>query len=274
MRIFLIAFLIVIYSCNPLDSESGKRELMTGNWVFVYADNSHFDNFQRKDYAALKDTLAAVMGLKLVSFHADGRFSQTDSMYRQNGKWEITAGGELRVSDGGRAFNPLVAQFAEMKEGRLHLRQYLKLGYDSAGLIWQIKKIGPEHPQAALFDSTNNLWRKPALKEETNRQLRARVAGMLKFYSLYFRLLSTEANYFSPRKVFLPFIYYQHSIGMKSLEESPAFARHFYSIEQAAMGWDMLKTAFRASRSFPSGTDYVIEYADYLAILQRAVEGK
>ena len=109
---------------------------------------------------------------------------------------------------------------------------------------------------------------------ETEDQLRKRVKAMLRYYSLYYAIVSKESTYFSQSRVFLPFQYYQHSMGLRPFNEKSNFSSFFYTTQQAEQAHAILAGAMKKIRhkSFPSGEDFVIEYAMFMDKLAEQVE--
>ena len=124
-----------------------------------------------------------------------------------------------------------------------------------------------------LFSDEKNWWRKKS-GTETDAQLRKRVKAMLEYYSLYYAMVSRESSYFSQARVFLPFRYYQHSIGLRSFNDRSNFSSFFSTTGQAGQAYGILSGAMNKIRhkSFPSGKDFVIEYAMFMDKLAEQIE--
>jgi hypothetical protein len=70
---------------------------------------------------------------------------------------------------------------------------------------------------------------------------------------------------FSPLRVFLPFQYYQHGVGLKEFWPYDSFVNNFFDVADAKKAYDMIKLAMMKIEDdpFPSGENFVIEYARY-----------
>jgi hypothetical protein len=97
---------------------------------------------------------------------------------------------------------------------------------------------------------------------------------MLHYYSLYYEMVSKESAYFSQSRVFLPFKYYQHSMGLRAFNDKSNFSHFFYTTQQAEQAHAILSGAMDKIRnkSFPSGKDFVIEYAMFMNKLAEQIE--
>ena len=87
-------------------------------------------------------------------------------------------------------------------------------------------------------------------------------------------MVSKESAYFSQARVFLPFRYYQHSIGLKAFDHESNFGQLFFNTQQSEQAHAILSGAMNKLQNepFPSGDDFVIEYSKYINKLARAIE--
>ena len=143
------------------------------------------------------------------------------------------------------------------------IEEMVRINNESIKLIWHLKKISSASDGADLFKKQNNLWRQRPVKNETEKEIKERLVAMLKYYSLYFKVVAKESIYFSPVRVFLPFTYYQHGIGLTGYSDD--FVKCFFDRADAEKGYHAIKEAFERTSSvdFPSGDNYVIEYSKY-----------
>ena len=97
---------------------------------------------------------------------------------------------------------------------------------------------------------------------------------MLLYYSLYYEIVSKESAYFSQSRVFLPFKYYQHSMGLRAFSDKSNFSYFFYTTRQAEQAHNILSGAMYKlqNKTFPSGKDFVIEYAMFMEQLNGVIE--
>ena len=141
-------------------------------------------------------------------------------------------------------------------------------------LIWHLKKIGPADAGAGLFNKENNQWRQKPEKNESDEEIKKRVISMLKYYSLYYKVVSEESIYFSQSRVFLPFTYYQNGVGLKRFDAGDPFTNSFFNISDAKKGYNVIEAVFENTKEedFPSGKNFVIEYSAYFGKLAKALE--
>jgi hypothetical protein len=270
----LLAFSFV--RCKSDKKEMTVQDVVTGNWLIVYPDHVMLNEKQRKLYGKVQDSIVNLFGLKLISFNNAGEFVQMDSLYSKHGKWKLMPDNSIAVGMSGRGFDKFKADFAKFKNGNLQIIESIEYGNESFSLVWNLKKVGKKDKENFLFEEKNNWWRKKPLEPEVfsaTNALNKRVVAMLKYYAAYFALVSRESSYFSPFRVFLPFKYYSHGIGLKDFNEDSPFTNHFYSRAEAKMAHQLIATGMnKINGQFPSGEDFVIEYSKYFELLAEALE--
>jgi hypothetical protein len=277
MRHFIIISLIVLVAgCKSAKKEITVQDVVTGNWLIVYPDHAMLNERQRKLYGKVQDSIVNLFGLKLISFNGSGEFLQIDSLYGKHGKWKLMPDNSIAVGMSGRGFDKFKADFANFKKGILQIIESVELGNESFSVVWNLKKIEKNDKENFLFEEKNNWWRKKPREPEVfsaANALNKRVVAMLKYYAVYFAMVSRESSYFSPFRVFLPFKYYSHGIGLKDFKEDHPFANHFFSATEAKTAHQLIASGMNKIKGeFPSGEDFVIEYSKYFDLLAEELD--
>lgn len=275
MPVFCLRLLLFVFStsgyflfssCTFLKKENKDfNKAIIGDWLILYPDHELANAEQRKLYATAQDSIVALLGLKTISFKEKGIFVQTDSLFKPLGKWNLNPeNNNLFIRSGGKGLDFFAGNLTGIHHDTMQIVETIALGDQKIKLTWFLKRI-TDKKSLALFDVDKNWWRKkPGM--ETDAQLRKRVKAMLQYYSLYYEIVSKESAYFSQSRVFLPFNYYQHSMGLKSFSDKSNFNSFFYTTQQAEQGHAVLSAAMDKiqHKSFPSGKDFVIEYAMFM----------
>lgn len=270
-------FFIFLFLCSCLgkkDSFFSPKEEIKGNWLILYPQHILKTAQQRKIYGKAQDSIVNSIGLKLVCFKSNGEFLQTDSLFGDHGKWTINDTGNLKITSAGKGFENFTGVLTGIKNDTILIEEIVSLENEPIKLIWHLKKILPDNEEGDLLKSEVNQWRLRSGRAETDVEIRKRIVSMLKYYSLYFKIVSVESIYFSPVRVFLPFSYYQHGVGLKEFNSMDDFTICFFNKADAKRGYEILKEGFEKTmaRDFPSGENFVIEYSRYFDILAKAVE--
>lgn len=274
MRYYIISSLIILFAgCKSDKKEMTVQDAVTGNWLIVYPDHAMLNEKQRELYGKVQDSIVNLFGLKLISFNGTGEFVQMDSLYGKHGKWKLMPDNSIAVGMSGRGFDKFKADFASFKNGKLQIIESVESDDRPFSLVWNLKKIEENDKEHFLFEEKNNWWRKKPSESEATADINGRVVAMLKYYAVYFAMVSRESSYFSPFRVFLPFKYYSHGIGLKDFKEDTPFANHFYSASEAKTAHQLIATGMNKIKGqFPSGEDFVIEYSKYFELLAEALE--
>jgi hypothetical protein len=272
--ILLSTVILLFTSCKSRQKEQlNFSEEIKGNWLILYPDHDLANNEQRKLYVKARDSIVALLGLKTISFRGDGLFVQTDSLFSSPGKWNVNAeNNNLFIRNGGKGLDFFAGKISSLWIDTLQVVEHIVLSGQKIKLTWFLKHIhGKKY--AALFNEEGNWWRK-VNGDETEPEIKRRIKAMLQYYALYYELVSNESAYFSQSRVFLPFKYYQHSIGLRPFDAKSDFSRLFNNATRAEKGYAVLKAAMDKLKNqrFPTGKDFVIEYAMYMSKLAEAIE--
>lgn len=260
-------------SCGSYDKTITGKDII-GNWLVVSSE-PQFDEtimIQKEDYQSLKDSLIGPRGLKLISIMDKGLFRQVDSSYALPGSWlfnEKTR--QIFVNNAGPGFKSFSGYVQGCYKDTMSIVETLNLPIHPMTVIWHFKKI-TESPEADLFAPANNQWRIKPNHPEDDAALRKKVSDMFHYYAVYFTMVSREASYFVPRRVLLPVKYYQHGVGMRDYATADNFKALFYNDEDARKAYDIVEHAVRIEKKYPSGKDYVDEYALYFGQLEKALK--
>ena len=275
-RLFLsLSFIILLFSSCTFwqKKETNFSESIKGDWLILYPDHDQLNTEQRKIYGQSQDSIITLFGLKTISFKENGSFLQTDSIFTQIGKWHFnTENNKLFIRNGGKGLDFFQGSLRTIKKDTMQIVEDISLNGQSMQITWYLKRITDKKP-LTLFAEEENWWRKKS-GNETDPHLKKRIKAMLAYYSLYYEMVSKESAYFSQARVFLPFRYYQHSMGLKTFNERSDFSQLFYNTRQAEQGHAVLAGAMDKLKheSFPSGKDFVIEYAKYIGRLAEVIE--
>ena len=237
------------------------NKAIIGNWFILYPEHELTHAEQRKLYSAAQDSIVALLGLKTITFQDKGVFLQTDSMFNPMGKWNLNPeNNNLFIRNGGKGLDFFAGNLTGIHKDTMQIIETILLGDQKIKLTWFLKRITNKR-NLALFSEEKNGWRK-VTAIDTDAQLRKRIKEML----LYYEMVSKEYAYFSQSKVFLPFSYYQHAIGLKPFNEKSNFSKLFYNTQQAEQGYAILSEAMDNLKGepFPSGENFVIEYSKYM----------
>ncbi|MCG2617230.1 hypothetical protein LZZ85_23240 [Terrimonas sp. NA20] len=247
---------------------------VSGQWIIIYPKDILVSDDQKVVYAAAQDSIVNLFGLKLISFGDDGRFVQADSSQAQPGTWLQKNNGEILIDHGGLGFDNFRGDLVGVDIKTMKISQDLKIEDQTIPVEWHLKRLNVDQAKA-LLGAKENWWRKKAPVPESDSAIKVRIRSMLEYYSAYFTLVSEESSYFSMERVMLPFNYYQHAVGLKSYKKtSPAFLNVFYNESDAQRAYKILESGMikRAKlKDYPSGKDYVIEYAMYMKKLAEAL---
>ena len=267
MRFLRIIVLFLAVSCTSVSEEEKNKGMLTGNWLVLDADHDADNEEQLELCRRVQDSLETERSLKLLTFSADGSFSQMDDL-QVKGKWLISPYKEVLVVDGGKGFNSFKGEQPDFEKGLLKLTEYLLVEDERIKLVWNLKKV----EAAALFGEENNSWRKKPLQAESEEEMRKRLSLMLDYYSTYFTLVTKETNYFMPARVPLPFKYYQHAMGMKSFSNESSFADFFYDAGQAATAYHLLSATLSSlSNRFTVSDNFIEEYAAFMKLMSAEI---
>ncbi|MDB5196508.1 MAG: hypothetical protein JWP88_879 [Flaviaesturariibacter sp.] len=237
---------------------------LAGNWIIVYPEHRLKNERERDIYARYQDSVVNLYGLKLVSFKEGGTFQQVDSVFSAPGNWRIEKDTLLRITKGGKGFHPLTTVIRSLYDTELQLIHYLTMERSRIKVIWHLKKIEDDQPEALLFDPAANNWRKVPTASESIPLMKARLSAMLHYYGTYFLLVGKEASYFQPAQIPLPFNYYQHAVGLNSFIKT-AFRELFYDVTDANTAYELLQTVFSTLRGqYETDKNFTTEYGLFL----------
>ena len=273
MSKFFLFLLFGFISCiNTKDKIFVPQKEIQGDWLILYPKHILKNELQKKIYGIAQDSIINLLGLKLITFSNTGEFSQIDSLFGRHGTWKIADTGNIRISSAGKGFENFNGTIAGVINDTILVEEIVRIKDENIKLVWHLKKIKGSSEGSDLFKTKNNLWRRKPLKKETAQEIKERIIAMLKYYSLYFKIVSEESIYFSPVRVFLPFTYYQHGVGLTGFTTN--FSDCFYDAGDAEKGYNFLRQAFESTEDleFPSGHNFVIEYSQYFQRLADYVE--
>lgn len=258
-------------SCKSLSETEKLHNTLAGNWLVIAPEHHLKGNSQKLVYSRIQDSVVQSKSLKLIILSGDGMFRQLD-LIDKKGKWGTTIDKRVFIEKGGTGFDNFSAEFKKYDNETLLVTEWIESNDETIELVWNLKKI-KGGPGSKLFDDEKNEWRKKPNQPESEKQMKQRLAEMLQYYSDYFSLVTKESSFFIPKRVMLPFHYYQHAMGITPFEENSDFASLFFNKEQAEQGWKYLKTTFNVLRSnFPRKENFVEEYAAFMAMMAKSMD--
>jgi len=274
LLLFSIVICFLFSSCTLVKKEKMDfNKAVEGNWLILYPQHEITNAEQRKLYAAVQDSIVSLLGLKTISFRDKAVFIQTDSLFKPVGKWSLNPeNNNLFIRNGGKGLDFFAGNLTGIHRDTMQIVETILLGSEKIKLTWFLKRI-TDRKGLALFSEEKNWWRK-VNGFETDVQLRKRIKAMLLYYSLYYEVVSRESAYFAQSRVFLPFKYYQHSMGLRAFSDKSNFSHFFYTTRQAEQAHNILSAAMYKlqNKTFPSGKDFVIEYSLFMNQLASVIE--
>jgi hypothetical protein len=270
MRYLLLLLVVIFNSCKSGKKENEISDSISGNWIIIYPEQQLKNEKQKKLYTTIQDSIISLFGLKLISFNENGSFRQMDSI-TNNGKWETENNSVIYVINGGRGFDKFKTTFTAFDKGVLQLTEYIAWKDEKLRLVWQFVKVKNELSDN-LFSDAANWWRHKPLKSESPVEIKKRLAAMLNYYSVYFKLVDKESTYFIGKRIILPFEYYQHSMGLSDFDPNSHYANSFYNSQEAEKAYEYLQDLVSVLKNdFPSKKNYVEEYAAQMAAMAEKV---
>lgn len=265
--LLLLLVVCLISSCKtpPKEEPVPSTGDIPGHWLILYPKHVLKTTEQREVYASAQDSLVSLFGLKLIGFGTNGDFLQVDSSFSTPGKWMVKENNQVMVKQGGKGFEGFKGEFLEIRNDTLRIAEQLKLEDETIQVVWYLKRLDDKSVKT-FFGEQQNWWRKKPAAVEDEAALKKRLKAILEYYSVYFRLVSKESAYFSQTKVPLPFKYYQHAMGIRKLSSDMSFCQLFYDEANAQQAHTILSKTMKdiEHERFPSGRDFVIEYAHYM----------
>ncbi len=263
MRYLVLFIAVAQLCCSSGTDKNNIHKRLSGDWFIIYPKEM-LNNKRQEDVftAAIQDSLVTLKGVKLITMQENGTFIQWDSTIMK-GKWGTVDEKMVVVSGAGTGFENFKAEFSELEDDVPKLTEYLNVEGERIKIVWQLKKI-TSGKATALFDPKKNQWRNRPAKPESAKEMKQRLADMLGYYAIYFKLISEESTYFMPVRIMLPLKFYQHAIGMKEIDEQHRFNSLFYSAAQAHEAYTLLKETVNSSDyNFPDKdkNSFSLEYS-------------
>lgn len=272
MSKFLYLLLLCLLSACVSEKSNDLQSNVQGNWLLLNmrAEAPYLDS----SFLQSEDSLTQIYTHKLIRLGEEGLFTDLDSIYKQEGKWLLVENKYLAIAKAGKGFEMFVSEFVDFDNEKqiLRLRQKISKSnkIDSVAVIWQLKKIEPSHTNYSLFADSNQSWRKKTLVPQSEAELKAKLSKMLNYYGDYFELISAESDFFVTWRIPLPFRFYAHGVGLKSLEKSIGFEQFFYDADDAQKALFLLQKAMNSKPFvYPQRDTYTLEYAAFLKMMAK-----
>jgi hypothetical protein len=271
LLVLTCACIIVSCKTKPKEKPSTSGEI-PGHWLVLYPDHHLKTVEEREAYKKAQDSIVGLMGLKLVHFSTNGEFMQADSSFAKPGRWMTGGDKRFLINDGGKGFGEFKGVFVNLENDTMRISQELALEKEKIEVVWHLKRIDAANAQL-LFGEQPNWWRKKTTTTEDEAALKKRLKAVLDYSAAYFTLVSKESAYFIQSSAPLPFKYYQHAIGLKDFRTDSDFYQLFYDEANAVSAYNVLSKAMKELENtrFPSGKDFIIEYAGYMKQVSSAI---
>lgn len=266
------SYLLLLCSLGACVSQKSNdlQSNVQGNWLLLNmrAEAPYVDS----SFLPSEDSLTQIYTHKLIKLDADGVFIDLDSMFNQLGKWLVVDNKHLAIAKAGRGFELFVSEFVDFDHEKklLRLRQKISKGngIDSVAVIWQLKKIEPTHNYHKLFTDSTQSWRKKSLVPQSEAVIKKRLSEMLFYYADYFELISAESDFFVTWRIPLPFRFYAHGVGLKTLDKAAGFQQFFFDANDAQKAIILIEQVMNNKKlSYPKRETYTLEYAAFLRML-------
>lgn len=264
--------LIAFFSCkSPLRGARKLSSDLEGNWLVVMAYTDNANSAGKRLYNEIKDSIASMSSLKIVSFGPGGEFRQMDSL--KGGQWVVTEDKQLHVSGGGKGFENFKAGFFSYEGKTMILQEDVLVKDRATELRWNLHKIPPGHDVNELLEPEANKWRVRPNAMETSSQLRRRLIAMLTYYWKYFEYVGKTADFFSYKRILLPFNFYQRGMGLPKWKQEMPFNQFFYNDAQAKQAHGYLDDAMSDLKgSYPSNDNWVLGYSMFMESMAAQIE--
>lgn len=264
----MLAFASTLFSCQSDSSkEKDPKSQIPGQWMILYPDHHQIrTESEREVYnREVQDSLISLFGLKTIAFHSNGEFREGDSILKPPAKWMVKEQGDFLIDGGGEGFRKFRGQFEGIRNDTMTISENIPVKGESVHIVWYFKRLDDKTAKY-FFSLPGNWWREKPAAPENDAALTKRVKAMLDYYAVYYSTVSKESAYFLQNRVPLPFNYYQHSMMLKPFKEDGLFSRFFYNNDDARKAYGILEMAMAKveGRSFPSGKDFVVEYAMFM----------
>jgi len=271
----LLFFAGTMISCNAKKQKatSGDKTAIPGQWLILYPEHILYTQKAQEAYTrATQDSLTNLFGLKMIGLRDNGEFREGDSILKSPGTWMVKENGAFLIDGGGQGFGKFRGAFDGIRNDTMLIAENMALAGDTVKVIWHLKRLD-DKSAGYFFNLPANWWRQRPDSTENEFALAKRVKAMLEYYGLYFSIVSKESSYFLPLRVPLPFKYYQHAMTLRPFTDSLPFNTFFYNNNDARKAHLILGDAMKKleKHRFPSGKDFVIEYATFIQMIDTAI---
>ena len=268
MRYLIILYAFALATCQSKTEDAKLKETLEGDWLVVLADHQLANDGQILTYGRIQDSVVDAKCHKLIRFYKDGNFQQVD-FPDIKGKWAVSPNLDVFMGNGGKGFEYFKASYSSYKDKELQIVENLHTDGESIKVVWYLRKL----KNGDLLDEDENEWRKRPSSPESEKEIKARLAIMLNYYSRYLKLISDESTFFLRSRVILPLKFYQHAMSTLPYNPQGEFAKLFYNPAQSEEAYGYLKRKiYDLGNKYPRGDNFVIEYSKYLSQVGEAIQ--
>lgn len=263
--------LVLVTSCTTHRSDQFGSEDLEGTWLFINTTSRNVPQDKRPLYRKFNDSMKFELALRLIRFDDDGKFVNLENEPTTPGSWRMAGENLFTINNGGGQLNEFTGRIDQYKNRILYVSTDVRIDNTLLPIQWLLKRIDRSETQQ-LFDADNTWWRQKPAAAENEESLRKRVKAMLSFGSNYFNEVGKSATYFVPKRLPLPFRYYQSGIALLSFNDTLPFNNYFHNLQDARQAHHLLRTGMDAIKAqYPSDENFVLEYAKFYKLLNSAL---
>jgi hypothetical protein len=212
-----------------------KKNKLARTWFFTYS----YEGAERR-----KDSLTPVSFLQL---EPDGSYTRDFGKF-DYGKWELKEDKVINLTSETGQSEELNFQFVSSNELQLITGKESVANFESPKLAET--KVSP-------FSRENNLWRIPAKKQESEKEIKLRLLNHCKFWEQYFMwALETKLATVDVRSTPTAIKIYGNGFGLKPLEElPPTWVSYFYDTADCRKANEQIAYIFKHNNIAWAKTD-------------------
>ncbi len=270
--IFGIFFTITLLGCSSDKKIKFDNKYLNGNWLVVAVSlaNNDLTQIEPVTISSIKEQNE---GLAIYNFDEQGVFIiDTSGLSGIKGKYTLQDTMLTLKSD-----DNAVKKFFRATQITDSTMSIIvdKSNESSEKLVYDFVKVKNIVSDTAKtsFNISNVNWKTPLAASADEAAIKERLKIMLNYYSNYFAtLVKSGSRVFSEKKVFLPIKLYGGGLGLKGIENVPAFITIMGSTSNAAKAKDILSKCFDTPFTYPDRENFIQEYAEVLAHLEKQVK--
>lgn len=234
LRPFLTTTLLILSLTGCIT----RKQQLAYLWFYTYSSGSKTD----------KDSL--LTPANFIALHPDGSYTR-DFGYFEYGTWQEKDNQILLTNKAGKILSiPYLYNFSQPRELQLVTANGVQNNFERQP--WPATRLN-EDP----FSRTNNQWRMPATRKETDQEIRQRMLNHCQFWEAYFTwALRSRIETIDVRSTPTNIKIYGNGFGLKPLEELPAtWKSYFYDAADCQKANDIIQHIFEKNTIAWAHTD-------------------